>query len=106
MLNYIFLQASPSGGGGFDISNLILIGGIIVIFYFFFIRPQQKKQKDQKRFLSEIKKGDSVVTIGGIHGKIFSVDEQTLVLEIDKGVKITVEKTAVSLEASKKGNTK
>ena len=104
MLQEIFLQA-PSGGG-FDISNLILIGGVIVIFYFFFIRPQQKKQKDQKKFLEEIKKGDFVVTIGGIHGKVYSIENELIILEVDKSTKLTLEKTAVSLDASKKGEAK
>ena len=107
MLREIFLQAQPgSQGGGAGYGNFILIGGVIVIFYFFFIRPQQKKQKDQKRFLEEIKKGDSIVTIGGIHGKITAIENETITLEIDKGVKVTMEKSAISLEASKKTNTK
>ena len=66
MLDFILLQA-PSGGQTLY-GNLLLIGGIVLIFYFFMIRPQQKKQKDQKRFLEEVKKGDNIVTIGGIHG--------------------------------------
>lgn len=104
MIEHIFLQAQPQGNSMW--SNLILIGGVIVIFYFFFIRPQQKKQKDQKRFLEEIKKGDEVVTIGGIHGKISSVEGTTIVLEVDKGVKLTMEKSAISLDASKKTDAK
>lgn len=88
--------------GGMNMGNLILIGGIIVIFYFFMIRPQQKKQKDQKKFLNEIKKGDSAVTMGGIHGKIVSIEQDTILLEVDRGTKIVVEKSSISLEASKK----
>ena len=99
MINTIFLQ---TGGGGFDINSIVLFGGLIIIMYFFFFRPQQKKQKDQKKFIQEIKKGDQVVTIGGIHGKIFSVDDDTIVLEIEKGVKFKMEKSSISLEASKK----
>ena len=82
--------------------NLMLIGGIIVIFYFFMIRPQQKKQKDQKKFLEEIKKGDMAVTTGGIHGKVSSLEDDTVMLEVDRGTKIKVEKASISLEASKK----
>jgi len=66
------------------------------------IRPQQKKQKDQKKFIQEVKKGDQVVTVGGIHGKVISVDDMTIILEVDRGAKITFEKSSVSLEASKK----
>jgi preprotein translocase subunit YajC len=94
----ILLQA----GGSAMTGNLVLIGGIIVIFYFFMIRPQQKKQKDQKKFLAEIKKGDAAVTMGGIHGKIASIEDDTVLLDVDRGTKIRVDKSSISLEASKK----
>ena len=96
----LLLQA----GGSAMTGNLLLIGGIIVIFYFFMIRPQQKKQKDQKKFLEEIKKGDHAVTMGGIHGKVSSIEGETLLLEVDKGTKLRIEKSSVSLESSKKYN--
>ena len=100
MLNSILLQASNgSGGGSFQILFFVAIAAI---FYFFMIRPQQKKQKDQKKFIQEVKKGDQVVTVGGIHGKVISVDDMTIILEVDRGAKITFEKSSVSLEASKK----
>ena len=90
------------GGGSAMTGNLVLIGGIIVIFYFFMIRPQQKKQKDQKTFLADIKKGDMVVTMGGIHGKIAAIDDDSVLLEIDRGTKLKIEKSSISLETSKK----
>lgn len=99
MLAVILLQA-PGGGSGGTL-NLIFIGGILLVFYFFMIRPQQKKQKDQKKFISEIKKGDMVVTVGGVHGKIASMDEATVILDVDRGAKIKVDKSSISLEASK-----
>ena len=71
------------------------------MFYFFMTRPQQKKQKEQKKFIEEIKRGDQVVTVGGIHGKVMTVEDDTLTLEIDKGVKIKIQKSSVSLDASK-----
>ena len=80
MLNFILLQAT---GGDAGYSNLIMIGVMVVIFFFFFIRPQQKKQKDQKVFSAEVKKGDTVITVGGIHGKVLAVDDTTVTLEID-----------------------
>lgn len=98
MLNYIFLQAAT---GLEPYLNIIFLVGIGLVIYFFMIRPQQKKQKDQKTFIEAIKKGDMVVTIGGIHGKIFSVEDASVVLDVDKGTKIKFEKTAISLEASK-----
>lgn len=99
MLNFIILQAAPGGAG---YSNFIMIGVMVVIFYFFFIRPQQKKQKDQKAFTESVAKGDNVVTIGGIHGKVLSVDDTTVTLEIDKGAKMTIEKSSISMESTKK----
>lgn len=98
MLHYILLQA---GTGLENYINIIFLVGIGIVIYFFMIRPQQKKQKDQKNFIDAIKKGDMVVTIGGIHGKILSVEETVVILEIDKGAKIKFEKSAISLEASK-----
>lgn len=97
----ILLQAAQG-----DYMQFVLLAGMIAVFYFFFIRPQQKKQKDQKKFIEEIKKGDAVVTIGGIHGKVVSVDEDTITIDVDKGVKLTMEKSSISLEASKKQSDK
>ena len=99
MLNTLLLQGQPQGGGS---SFLILMVGMLVVFYFFIIRPQQKKQKDQKKFITEVKKGDNVITIGGIHGKIFEVADETIILEVEKGGKIKLEKSSISLEATKK----
>ncbi len=82
--------------------NIVLWVGIFVVFYFFMIRPQQKKQKDQKGFIENLKKGDDVVTIGGLHGKVYSVEGTTVTLEVDRGLKLTFEKTAISREASAK----
>lgn len=96
MVNSILLQATEGGG----LSSLILFGGIAIVFYFFMIRPQQKKQKQQKKFIEEIKRGDNVVTIGGIHGKVMSTEDATIVLEVDKGVKMTFNRTAVSMDSS------
>lgn len=97
MIKTILLQAGEGGG----ISSLILFGGVALVFYFFMIRPQQKKQKEQKKFIEEIKRGDNVVTVGGVHGKVLSTDDTTVVLEVDKGVKMTFLKSSISLEASK-----
>lgn len=101
MINSILLHA-PAGGGGFNMQSLILFGGIAIIFYFFMIRPQQKKQKDQKNFINDIKKGDRIVTIGGVHGRISELDDETVTLDVEKGAKIKFERSAISLEATKK----
>lgn len=92
----ILLQA-PAGGG---FSNIIFIGAIIIVFYFFMVRPQQKKIREQKKFRESLTKGANVVTIGGLHGKIVAVEESTVVLEVDKGIRLTYEKSAIASERS------
>ena len=99
---YSILLQAAAGSNTSMIYNVLLWVGIIGIFYFFMIRPQQKKQKDQKSFVDNLKKGDSVVTIGGLHGQIASVDGTTVTLEVDRGVKMTFEKTSISREATVK----
>jgi preprotein translocase subunit YajC len=69
---------------------------MFLVFYLFMIRPQMKKAKEEKQFRAELKKGDKVVTIGGIHGKIAEVKETTLLIEVGDGLKLKIEKTAVS----------
>lgn len=97
-MNTILLQAAS--GQTSMIYQLVLWAGIIGVFYFFMIRPQQKKQKDQKKFLEELKKGDEVVTIGGIHATVVSVYETTATLEVDgKGTKMKFEKSSISRKA-------
>ncbi|MEP1035644.1 preprotein translocase subunit YajC [Ekhidna sp.] len=100
-MNTVLLQA----GGGSDFTSFLPIIGMIAIFYFFFIRPQQRKQKETKKYLLEIKKGEMVVTVGGIHGKIVEVSDTTVLVDVDRGTKLLVEKASISLEASKRLNT-
>ena len=76
--------------------TLLFFGLIFLVMYFFMIRPQVKKQKKEKKFRSELKKGDSVITIGGIHGKITEVKENTVIIE-NYGVKMKIEKSAISM---------
>jgi preprotein translocase subunit YajC len=73
---------------------------IIVVFYFFMIRPQLKKTKEQKKFRENIKVGDKIVTIGGIHGKISDVQDTTFMITVEGGVKLKIEKNAVSMDSS------
>ena len=73
---------------------------IIIVFYFFMIRPQLKKSKDQKKFRENIKAGDKIVTIGGIHGKISDVQETTFIITVEGGVKLKIEKSAISMDSS------
>lgn len=91
-LNSILLQ-SESAGGGF--SGMIMIIAMIVIFYFFMIRPQSKKQKEIKKAREAMQKGDSVVTAGGIHGKIKEINDNTILMEVAPGVSLKVDKASV-----------
>ena len=94
-MNYSILAQAAGGSQGM-IYQVVMWVGIIGVFYFFMIRPQQKKQKEQKELFNNLKKGDQVVTIGGIHARVYTVEEATVTLELDKGVKLTVEKSAIS----------
>ena len=102
MITY-FLQAQPQSPGLFSggWSSMIFMGMIILVFWLFFIRPQAKKQKQQKKFIEDLQKGDKVVTIAGIHGTINKVNEDgTINLEVSPGSYIKIEKSAISLEWS------
>jgi preprotein translocase subunit YajC len=98
MLLNIFLQASS---GGAVMQQFIMIGLIILIMYLFMFRPQMKKMKVEREFKDKLQKNDKVVTIGGIHGRIVEIADKTFLLEVDNNVKLRVEKTALSAEASK-----
>lgn len=101
MYNSILLQLDGAAGSGI-MGQVFLFGSIILIMYFFMIRPQQKKQKETTKFISEIKKGEQVVTVGGIHGKVHAVDGDIVTIDLEKGMKIRVEKSALSLDYTKK----
>jgi preprotein translocase subunit YajC len=93
MNNAILLMGAPGQGG---LSQMLAIILMIPVFYFFFIRPPMKKAKEAKVFREGLKKGDTVITIGGIHGKIIEINETTFILEAESGAKFRVEKSAVS----------
>lgn len=81
---------------------IVIYGALLLVIWLFFIRPQSKKAKEQATFITQINKGDKVVTSGGIHGKIIKADEGTSVLlEVDNNVKIRIEKSAISMELTK-----
>jgi len=95
---YSILLQAQQGNGYY---NILFMVAIIGVFYFFMIRPQQKKAKDSKKFIEEIKKGDDVVTIGGIYGRVAEIEGDTIVLEVERGGRIKMSKSAVSMESSK-----
>jgi len=102
------LMAAPSadgaqGGPANSLMTFLPFIAIIAIFYFLIIRPQNKKQKETQKMLSALKKGDRVVTIGGIHGTIQSVKEQSVIVKVDENTKIEFSRSAVSgIEAAAK----
>ena len=79
----------------------IFLVAMFVLMYFLLIRPQQKRAKDHKKLLSELKKGDEVVTNGGVVGKVNSVDESFAVLEIAEGVVVKVQKQGINQKMPK-----
>ena len=97
MFDSIILALGAGGGeGGGGFQPLILMGAMFAIFYFLLIRPQQKKSKDHRQMLSNLKKGDRVVTSGGIHGRITGMDESTLTVEIAEKVRVKVTRANVA----------
>jgi preprotein translocase subunit YajC len=95
--------AAPAGGVGGGSSMLIFLLLMILIFYFFMIRPQQKKQKKIEEARNSLQRGDKVVTIGGIHGKIVDVKDRTFTIEIAHDVRIEVDKAAISFNEAELG---
>ena len=94
-----FLQAGGAGSmstSGSLVGSLLPFLLIIVIFYFFLIRPQNKKQKETQKMLNALKKGDKVITIGGIHGTVSSVKENTVIVKVDDDCKLEFNRTAIS----------
>jgi preprotein translocase subunit YajC len=90
-------QCAPQGeGGGSPWSSVLMIALVFVIFYFLLIRPQQKRQKDHQKLLESLKKGDRVVTSGGMYGNVVGVKDDIVVLKIAENVKIEVAKSAVT----------
>ncbi len=84
-----------------ELEGLIAPALIIVVIYFFMIRPQMKKQKEAKKFKEGIKKGDKIVTIGGVHAKIVEVKDSVVIIDVDGRTKLTIEKNAISPEYTK-----
>lgn len=106
-LTIFTMQANAAGqpqGGGSG-SFIIMLVLIFVVMWFFMIRPQQKRQKELNKFRDSLKKGDKIVTIGGIYGTVVEVSKEssTALIEIDNGVKIKVEKASLVKDFSQAG---
>jgi len=92
----VLLQTAAANPTGQMISTLVTFGLVFVVFYFLIIRPQNKKQKDMKKMIEGVKKGDKIVTIGGVHGTVHAVKEGTIVVKVDEDCKIEFSKSAVA----------
>lgn len=99
----MLLMSPPSQGddNGKTFGNIFFLAAIILVFYFFMIRPQTKKMKDQKKFQLSLQKGDKVVTIGGVHGKITGTTEKAYIIE-SEGTKLKIDISAISMDLTKK----
>ena len=100
-LSMFLLQAPAQQGNGW--SGIILIVLLFVVLWLFFIRPQNKRQKEAQKFRDALQKGDKVMTIGGIHGKVHEVKETTIVITVDNNVNIEVEKSALVANGTQVG---
>jgi len=85
-------------GGGFDWTIIIFLVLIFAIFYFLLIRPQRKRQKQQRELMEELKRGDKVITAGGIYGVIESVSEDSILMKVESGATMRVSKSSVALK--------
>lgn len=105
-LSVAYAMAQPGEGGAQGFSAFIPLILIFVIFYFLLLRPQQKKAKQQKEFLADLKAGDTVITSGGLHGKITSLTDAVVTLEIADKVRVRVSRNHIagSSEFKKKKN--
>ena len=100
-MNSLVLMAADSASSASLTSSLIMFALIILIFYFLIYRPQKKRDKEAKAMLAAMKKGDKVVTIGGIHGTIVTVKDKTVVIKVDDSARIEFSKEAISSVISK-----
>lgn len=98
MLHYFtLLMGQPNQGEGPGLmSNIILFGSIILIFYFMIIRPQQKRAKERQKLIDSMKKGDKVITSGGMYGTIAGMDEKTVLVQIADNVKVKLDRSAIA----------
>ena len=98
LLNILLFMPPAEGEEGGGLMSFLPLVLIVLVFYLFFIRPQMKKSKDQKKFRAAIKKGDKIITIGGVHGKIIEIQETTFTIEVEGQNRLKVEKSAVAMD--------
>lgn len=97
----LFLMGSPDDAGWM---NLIFLGAIFLIFYFFIIRPQSQRQKEIQKKVDNLKKGDKIVTSGGMIAQVTTIDDDTVLAQIDSGVKARFKKNSITDVNPKQNN--
>lgn len=98
---YDILLAAPSGEGASPLINFFMpLILIFVVFYFFIIRPQKKKEDQRRAMINAVKKGDKIVTIGGVHGTVTQVDETSVLAQVDTNTKLRIDKNAIASVSS------
>jgi len=100
------MGTQPGGQQGSALSLFVPLLLMFVVLYFFMIRPAQKRQKDKERMLSALKKGDRIITAGGIYGEIQQVKEHSVVVRIAENVKVELQRSSVSSVISEEGASK
>ncbi|MGE5437745.1 MAG: preprotein translocase subunit YajC [Syntrophothermus sp.] len=95
----LLLAMAPSNGqgGGFGFSTIIMFGAMFLIFYFMIIRPQQKRAKEREAMLSNLSKGDKVVTSGGLHGTVVGIEDKTVLIQVSDNVKLKFDRSAIAV---------
>ena len=93
ILTILQAAGAPAQGGGWSMWIMLIL--IFVVMWFFMMRPQRKQQKELQAFRDSLKKGDKVVTIGGIYGTVCEIKEESVLIEVDNNVKIRVSKQAL-----------
>ncbi|CAI8359364.1 MAG: preprotein translocase subunit YajC [Bacteroidetes bacterium MED-G17] len=93
----LYLQSESGAMGS---SFIVMMGLVMVVFYLFMVLPQNRRNKKQKNYRESLKKGDRIITTGGIHGKIVEVKGDAFLLELETATKIKIEKTAINMELS------
>ena len=92
MLFILPLQAAPQGSA---LPTILMFGAIILVMWLFMIRPQRKQQKELEKFRNELKKGDKVVTAGGIYGTVDEIKDKSVLIKVDGEVKLRVDKNSL-----------
>lgn len=91
-----FLIGAPAGEQSNPLAMFLPLILIFIVFYFFIIRPQKKKESDRKKMIAAAKKNDRIITIGGVHGTVTQVDENSVLVQVDSNTKLRIEKSALS----------